>query len=120
MELFELMQKTGFPDKSQIAGLITTNKEHLGHNPSDDRQLWVDGGFLHGYLHLFKLQYDEVLHLLDLTQRDAVKQKKINGELLKEVRRLNDHLDQLQRQQQQLSFGFDRLSKGIESVIKQL
>jgi len=120
MELFELMEKEEsipFPDNSLLDGLVTDNKDHLGHDPDESRQIWVNGGFLHGYLNLFKMQYDEVRQLLKLHEKESLKQKKINAALMKELRQLNENLQYMKKQNEQITFEFNSLAAHVRTNI---
>jgi hypothetical protein len=121
MELFDLMTKkpefpVNFPDKSLLEGLVT---EHRVATNDESRRIWVDGGFLHGYLALFKMQYDEIRRIANILEQDNAKQKKMNGKLLKEIERLNKTLDAMHRTNEQLHLDFDTLRTRIEYSIKQ-
>lgn len=127
MEILDLLtqpQKTdtdfpiNFPDKSLLSGLVTDQQEHLGAHPNESRRIWVDGGFLHGYLHLFKMQYDETLRILRLLEHNYDKEKKAQSGLMKEIKRLNDTLEKMQRTNEQLTLDFKTLRTRVESTMK--
>jgi chromosome segregation ATPase len=124
MELLDLITVKqeipgAFPDQSLYTAADEPddkNEEHQKRDPA--RREWLERDYLRGYLTLFKLQYDEVVHILKMLEDDYKKTKKANRDLTKEIKRLNDTLQAMQERNNQLDFDFKLLKKGVETLIK--
>lgn len=73
--------------------------------------------YLHSYLILFKMQYDEILQLHRMLVRALKKQNRGQGKLLKEIKTLNSVLSDIMENERQLSFEFASVRKRVETMI---